>query len=177
MTSQEYGEAYEAGFAPTVRVLLSKGIPHDLAEEVAQAAWARGWERISQLRERNLLKTWVITIALNMYRRAAWAASRRQPLEDRTGGAEIDFAAIDLGMLLRSCRSSDRTLLLHQLNGFSTAELAVVVGTTESAVRIRLLRARRSARSLIEGKKTPKAESEIYSQSGELVSHEKIGLT
>jgi RNA polymerase sigma-70 factor (ECF subfamily) len=150
MTRNDYGRAYQAGFKPTVRFLVSKGVPHDIAEETAQAAWTRGWERIDQLRDEAFLRTWINTIALNMYRRAAHVDSRTLPLLDRTGEANVDIAAIDLASLLKYCSSSDRVLLLHQLHGLTTSEIAREVGATETAVRIRLMRARRSARSMSE---------------------------
>jgi RNA polymerase sigma-70 factor (ECF subfamily) len=152
MTRSDYGRAYQTGFKPTVRFLESKGAPHDIAEETAQAAWTRGWERIDQLRNEELLRTWVNAIALNMYRRAARNDRRRQPLIDRSGGANVDIAAIDLQRLLRCCCPSDRVLLLYQLHGLTTSEMAREVGATETAVRIRLMRARRSARSITEAR-------------------------
>jgi RNA polymerase sigma-70 factor (ECF subfamily) len=150
MTRADYGRAYQMGFKPTVKFLESKGAPHDAAEETAQAAWTRGWERIDQLRNEELLRTWVNAIALNMYRRVARNDRRKQPLLDRSGGANVDIAAIDLKRLLRCCCPSDRLLLLHQLHGLSTSEMAREVGASETAVRIRLMRARRTARSMTE---------------------------
>ena len=150
MTRSAYGRAYQDGFKLTVRFLISKGIPQDAAEETSQAAWTRGWERIDQLRDDELVRTWVNTIALNMYRRNAHLDSRTQPLVDRTGGAGVNVAAIDLARVLRFCCRSDRELLTHQLHGLTTSEIARQVGATETAVRIRLMRARRSARSLTE---------------------------
>jgi DNA-directed RNA polymerase specialized sigma24 family protein len=52
----------------TVRFLESRGSARDSAEEIAQAAWVRGWERIEQLRDVAMVFTWVNTIALNIFR-------------------------------------------------------------------------------------------------------------
>lgn len=150
MTRSDYGRAFENGFHPTVRFLVSKGVPHDVAEEMAQAAWTRGWERIHQLRDKEMLRTWVNTIALNMYRRTTHVDSKKEPLLDSIGGPDLAVASIELGCLLNSCCPSDRVLLLHQLHGLTTSEMAREVGVTETAVRIRLMRARRSARSMFE---------------------------
>jgi DNA-directed RNA polymerase specialized sigma24 family protein len=68
LTRERYGEAYQKGFDLTVRFLLSRGAWRDNASEVAQAAWARGWEHLIQLRNERLVLTWVNTIALNLYR-------------------------------------------------------------------------------------------------------------
>ena len=147
MTRSDYGRAYEQGFDPTVRFLVSKGVPRDSAEETAQAAWTRGWERIDQLRDEDAVRTWVNTIALNMYRRNTHIDRLKEPLMDRAVGPDPGAASIELASVLDSCCPSDRLLLMFQLYGLTTSEMAHQVGTTETAVRIRLMRARRSARS------------------------------
>jgi RNA polymerase sigma-70 factor (ECF subfamily) len=150
MTRSEYGLAYEEGFLPTMRFLAAKGLPEDVAEEIAQAAWTRGWERIDQLRDQDVVKTWVNTIALNMCRRERYTDSRKEPLLDRAARSDMGVASIELASLLDSCCPSDRVLLLHQLHGLTTSEMAREVGATETAVRIRLMRARRSVRRVYE---------------------------
>ncbi len=142
----EFSQAYQTGFPTTVRFLLSKGIRIDTAEELAQAAWSRGWERLDQLREQNRLKTWINTIALNFYRRGLRDNRRREPLSDIYGRVSVDVAAIDLTQVLKRCPEADQKLLKQHLTGLTTAELALVVGCTESAARVRLCRARKSAR-------------------------------
>jgi RNA polymerase sigma-70 factor (ECF subfamily) len=149
MTRSEYGRAFEEGFHPTVRFIVSKGLPPDAAEEVAQAAWTRGWERIDQLRDRDAIKTWINTIALNILRRNTHTESRTEPLSDHAAKPDFGVASVELEILLDSCGPSDRVLLLHQLHGLTTSEMARAVGVTETAVRLRLMRARRSARSLL----------------------------
>ena len=39
MTREEYGQAYQKGLNLTVRVLVSRGLAYDAAQETAQAAW------------------------------------------------------------------------------------------------------------------------------------------
>lgn len=159
MTRSDYGRAYEQGFHPTVRFLVSKGVPRDWAEETAQAAWTRGWERIDQLRDEEIVRTWVNTIALNIYRRVTHIDSRKEPLMDRAIKPDPGAASIELSSLLDSCCPSDRLLLLFQLHGFTTSEMARQIGVTKAAVRIRLMRARRSARSASESRGSAKAMS------------------
>jgi DNA-directed RNA polymerase specialized sigma24 family protein len=156
MTSEGFGNAYSRGFELTIRFLTSRGLRREHACEVAQAAWVRGWERIGQLRDERFVFTWVNTIALNVYRKAI----RTDPLnrtvadyEDRLSSLKttsIDLAAIDVGRVLAQCRPSDRFLLNQQMHGVTPAEIAHEQGLTQTAVRIRLLRARRDARSRIE---------------------------
>jgi len=147
MTRSDFGRAYLLGFKPTVRFLASRGVPVDAAEETAQAAWVKGWESIDQLRNEGVVRTWVNTIALHMYRRAVRHESRKQPLLDQTPCAGLDVAKIDVASVLDACSASERALLTHQLHGLTTGEIAREVGASETAVRIRLMRARQSART------------------------------
>jgi DNA-directed RNA polymerase specialized sigma24 family protein len=58
---------------------------------------------------------------------------------------------MDVARILAFCRPNDRHLLEQQyVNGVTTQEMAREQGVTETAIRIRLLRARRDARSQVE---------------------------
>jgi DNA-directed RNA polymerase specialized sigma24 family protein len=70
---------------------------------------------------------------------------------DKTVG--IDFAAIDIARILTFCRPSDRHLLEQSMSGVTTAEIAREQGASDTAIRIRLLRARRDARLRVEKQK------------------------
>jgi DNA-directed RNA polymerase specialized sigma24 family protein len=148
VTRSAYGQAYQAGFERTIRFLISRGAPRDGAQEAAQAAWVRGWERLNQLRNDEMLLTWVNTIALNIYRRVRQTEERcRQPLPELYSRLRIDMAAIDIARILKFCRPRERRLLELQMQGVTTKEIARHNGVTETAIRIRLMRARRAARA------------------------------
>lgn len=148
MTRSAYGQAYQAGFERTIRFLISRGARRDGAQEAAQAAWARGWERLHQLRNSDMLLTWVNAIALNMYRRVLRTEVRfHEPLPELYSGLRIDTAAIDVARILKFCRPRERQLLELQMQGVTTGEIARHDGVTETAIRIRLMRARRAARA------------------------------
>ena len=147
MTREEYGKAYEKGFRYTVGFLVSRGIQLDLANEVAQAAWVQGWERRSQLRVASFVGTWVNAIALNLYRGGLRRSPDQNDSVNDNGVTNIDLAAIDLARILESCSPRDQNLLLQTMRGFTAGEIALQEHTTNTAVRIRLLRARRAART------------------------------
>ncbi|HEY4361386.1 MAG TPA: sigma factor-like helix-turn-helix DNA-binding protein [Bryobacteraceae bacterium] len=156
MTTEGYAQAYERGFNLTVRFLLSRGVQRDLAREAAQAAWVKGWERLAQLRDDNFVVTWVNTIALNVHRRLIRKETRAGAARQHEKTVDIDVAAIDVARILTFCRPSDRVILEQQyLNGVSTHEIATAHGVTETAIRIRLLRARRDARLQVQRRTAP----------------------
>jgi RNA polymerase sigma factor (sigma-70 family) len=146
MTRDEYGAAYQEGYRSTVRFLVSRGSTWDDAEETAQAAWTRGWERLGQLRDPQMVLTWMNSIALNIDR----SFFRRKPLlhtlPEIPTTPKINFAAIDVERILQCSRKRDRFVLQrHYLEGFTTQEIASERDWSKAAVRSRLLRARRSA--------------------------------
>ena len=147
---EEYGNAYIAGFDRTARFLMSRGVPPGHAEELSQAAWVRGWERLYQLRGESGVSTWVNTIALNLFRNEMRRERFAQPLVEIQSNFRMDIASIDISRILSHCRPAERVLLEHQLDGATMDEVARVFGVTRTAIRIRLLRARRAVRARLE---------------------------
>jgi len=149
MTVEAYGQAYQRGFDRTVRLLLSRGARSESAREAAQAAWAKGWERINQLRNESVVTTWVNTIALNCYRSVIRSENHQLPLTELSTRSDVNLGAIDLERFLAWCRPSDRRLFEDYLQGYPIEEIARKQGISYTAARIRLLRARRSVQSRI----------------------------
>jgi len=150
MTQEGYGQAYQRGFDLTLRFLRSRGVPSDSAREASQAAWAKGWERLGQLRNEEMVVTWVNTIALNVYRRVRRHESTWHVLHDVGTRPGVNLAAIDMARILKVCCPGDRALFEQQMKGLTPCEIARQRGIPESAIRIRLMRARRAARLRLE---------------------------
>jgi DNA-directed RNA polymerase specialized sigma24 family protein len=147
MTRDEYGNAYQAGFPLTVHFLVSRGLVGDDAGEAAQAAWARGWERIKQLRSGTMVVAWVNSIALNLHR-SVLRKPAFEALHDISAPTEPNFASLDSHKILNLCNSYERTLLKQlYLDGLRISEIAHRHGCSETAARIRILRARRAIRA------------------------------
>jgi len=151
MTRDEYGEAYRAGLERTIRFLLSRGAAAGLVPDIAQAAWLRGWERLTQLRDPQQIIPWINSIALNHYRRAIRTESSYQAIRETDHGkTTLNLAALDVERMLRACRPAERAMLEAQMKGVTAIEIAHKEGLTSNTVRIRFLRARRSARMVLE---------------------------
>jgi RNA polymerase sigma factor (sigma-70 family) len=145
MTREEYGSAYQRGYGLTVRFLVSRGLTYDSAQETAQAAWVKGWERLGQLRDSKMILTWMNSIALNLHRSFVRREPFLQTLPELPTPPRINLAAIDVRRILGNCKKNERLVLQrHYLEGYKVQEIARAHGWTETAVRIRLLRARRA---------------------------------
>ncbi|HXE64619.1 MAG TPA: sigma-70 family RNA polymerase sigma factor [Bryobacteraceae bacterium] len=150
MTPEGFAVAYERGYHLTMRFLRSRGASWEHASDVSQTAWTKGWERRDQLQNDGMVLTWVNTIALNIHRRFQRREPAWQDLPDIGTMPGVNLAAIDLARILRICGPRDRTYLKYQLSGMSPSEIARLRGVPESAIRVRLLRARRAARRRLE---------------------------
>ena len=159
ITNEYFATAYQKGFHLTVRFLLSRGLSYELALDTAQAAWTKGWEKRDQLRQPNLLLTWTNTIALNIYRSLLRRELPGEPLLQPEASTSLNVAAIDVARILTTCKPNDRRVLEdHYIDGYKAGEIAQLRGCSETAVRIRLLRARRKLqRHLINQKPDPVA--------------------
>ena len=150
MTQEGYGLAYRQGFVRTVRLLRSRGASPDHAEDFAQAAWLRGWQKLHQLRDEQMVGSWVNTIALNYHRRGCHDQARFQSLPEISGSVGVDLAPLDAAKILTFCRPTERVLFEQQLGGMTTEEIARKQGVSATAIRIRLFRARRAVRATAE---------------------------
>jgi RNA polymerase sigma-70 factor (ECF subfamily) len=148
ITRTEYGVAYENGRRQTINFLRSMGLREDEAREKAQAAWAKGWERRLQLKDKKKTLSWINTIALNLYRSGIRKDSLHVPIIELPVPPCASNSAIDLERMLNRCRESEQEVLaLRYLQGYNVRDLADRYGCTETAVRVRLLRARKSLKA------------------------------
>jgi len=146
MQKGDYAEAYRSGYSVTRRFLLSRGAGQEEAEEIAQAAWARGWEHRAQLRDPALVLFWVNSIANNIFR-AGFRARIPSPLDGVEAPYSMNMEEIEVRRVLNRCSDSDRALLQKSLEGYSAAEIARETGITSTGIRVRMLRIRQSLRA------------------------------
>ncbi|MEW6688492.1 MAG: sigma-70 family RNA polymerase sigma factor [Pseudomonadota bacterium] len=124
------------------------------AEDLLQEALVRAWRGWAGLREPRTVKSWLFTILYHEFARQA-AKPRAEWVEPETlpePSTDSDpGTALDLGRALGALSDDSRhALLLQVLGGFSCAEIAGVLGSTEGAVMTRLSRARQALRRALE---------------------------
>jgi len=121
------------------------------AEELVQETFARAWASWPDLRDPVAVKPWLITILRN--ERARMFSRKQIPL------AEADVHDLEIPEATSAQDDLDvkrqverlplpyrEPLLLQVLGGFSCAEIAGMLGTSEGAVMTRLTRARQALR-------------------------------
>lgn len=144
MTHTDFENAYTDNFSLTRRFLLSRGMGAPRADELAQAAWSKAWERRSQLRELSSIAAWVNTIALNLLRGEARKAVPQVEIEERDEPVRSSIESrVDAEKALESLSEEDRRLmLLHVVAGLTSKEIATQSNLSPVAIRVRLHRAK-----------------------------------
>lgn len=148
LNGAQFEDAFRKGYKATIRFLLSLGTRTETAEEVAQAAWARGWEYRWQLQRPERVGTWVNSIAKNILRSDLRAKQRLESLEDVTPIDSPILLEAEAKRILLWCQQQDLNMLSDfYVEGYTAEEIAVQRGLTAGAVRARLFRIRQSLRS------------------------------
>ena len=122
------------------------------AEDVVQEACVRAWSAWGTLRDPGVRKSWLMTIVRNesarRFSRARADASLDEVEEVQLPAIPSCEAGVETAQILAQLPASYREPLVMQvLGGFSCAEIAAMLGTSEGAVMTRLTRARQALRA------------------------------
>ncbi len=124
-----------------------------LAEDSAQAAWAIAWRRIGDVKDPNLIRSWLVAVAANEARRTM-RSRRQRVLEISVADIELEgvpdlrsdpladgIAKADLRRVLASLDPTDRALIaLRYIAELSSDEIGRALGMSSSGARGRLSR-------------------------------------
>ncbi|MEZ5364254.1 MAG: sigma-70 family RNA polymerase sigma factor [Bryobacterales bacterium] len=155
ITRAEYGRAYDASHDKTVHFLMARGVPAQQAEDAAQAAWTRGWEKRATLRKIGSVAGWINSIALNIFRNDYRRGKRVDQLDDPIIAESVrpDGPRVDVENSLKVCSPEDREMLSElYVAGYSSQEVAQRHGLKPSTVRVRMFRVRQKLQAFFLGR-------------------------
>jgi RNA polymerase sigma-70 factor (ECF subfamily) len=152
-----HGELYTVFAGPVFtlarRMLASKA----LAEDVLQETFVEVICKIDGFRGEAEIGTWIKRIAINkclMHLRSSWV-SRRRPAEDDEHAGEERSGALDQLALERALDCvpdvARAVVWLHDVEGYTHAEIGKLMGRTTSFSKSQLARAHERLRALLEG--------------------------
>jgi RNA polymerase sigma-70 factor (ECF subfamily) len=113
-----------------------------LAEDAAQAAGVKAWQKFEQVRDPHKVRAWLVAIAANEARRMARRRRTPQPaVPAQEYGAQADPRLADLSAVLSRLVPEDRRLLaLRYVAELTSEEIGQSIGASAGAVRHRLMR-------------------------------------
>ena len=122
-----------------------------LAEDIVQDACLRAWNAWSDLRDPSQAKSWLMTIVRNEYLRSRSRSRNDLNLDDvdenQLPSMPSFVERIETAEMVSKLPETYREpLLLQVLGGFTCADIAGILGTSEGAVMTRLTRARQALR-------------------------------
>jgi RNA polymerase sigma-70 factor (ECF subfamily) len=154
---RRFGSLCESLRPDLLRFAFWLGRDRQLAEDVVQEAMLRAWKSIDSLTDEGKAKSWLLTIVRREFARTF----ERKRLEvfdlDALVAAEADVLAESGDERLAEMRAAifrleddyREPLVLQVLMGYSTREIAEVMGLKQGAVLTRLFRARARLRQLL----------------------------
>ncbi|TYB42251.1 sigma-70 family RNA polymerase sigma factor [Actinomadura chibensis] len=149
---QDYLDFFAAEFPLVVRFVMLDGADHHKAQDCAQHAFLKGWQRVLDGRWGTVgePRAWIRTVALrhhrSSYRPCPEIPVQRLPdaIAPGPGHAELTGQERDLVAVLQVLPEDVRTVLAFHLDDISNSVIAAHLGVTEQRVRDLLKRARRN---------------------------------
>ena len=131
-----------------------------LAQECTQEAFIRAFARLDRFRGDSALGTWLtriaVTVSLNAIRRRKRRGDREMGLDEAAGVHAAEPGGLDVDLRERVARAIDSlpeiyrtTVVLHDVEGYTHAEIASQLGVPEGTCKTRLFVARRKLREML----------------------------
>ena len=148
LDEQEFRATYEQLFPLAYRVGYRFSGDSQEAEDAAQEALARAFQRWARLRGQPWIAGWVLTTTLNILR-------RKRPIDVPHSNGDtvpVDIeSALDLWAAVRRLpKRQAQAIVLHYLADLPVADVAAVMGCREGTAKAHLDRARKHLAASIE---------------------------
>lgn len=135
-------------------VLAERQVGAAAAADVLQEALLRAWRRRETFRsDRGTARSWLVAIVLDQARRHRtrwrWTNSTLPPPASGLAGPNGDRVDLERA-IARLSRRQRQVVTLYYLADLAVAEVAVVLGISESSVKAHLIAARAGLKTLLE---------------------------
>ncbi|GAA3746708.1 SigE family RNA polymerase sigma factor [Micromonospora maritima] len=150
-----FEEFYRNSRQRVVTVLYALGGDRAEAQDAAQEAYARAWQRWSRVSAYDDPEAWVRTVGhrllVNRWRKArnSVVAYRRHGPQPAVGPPSENTVAL-IAALRRLSAEQREAIVLHHLADLSVAEIAAQTGVPTGTVKARLSRGRKALAALLD---------------------------
>jgi RNA polymerase sigma-70 factor (ECF subfamily) len=163
--AEEYRALVQRYQAPLFRVAYAMVRDSDVAADLVQDAFVRAYVSLARCRERERFRAWLITLLRNrvldhlkekrrkdvsLSDEAVLRRAEAPPAQAPTAGDRWALRASLERALLQLSEPLREAFVLHHVEQLPVAEVAQVLGAGESAIKMRLQRAREQLRSILE---------------------------
>jgi RNA polymerase sigma-70 factor (sigma-E family) len=154
-SADSFDEFYQGSRQRIVTFLYAMTGDRAEAQDAAQEAYVRAWQRWSTVGTYDDPEAWVRTVAYRLSI-SRWRKARNRLVAYRRHGAEESTAApnentVALVVALKQLPEVDReAVTLHHLLDLSVADIARQTGTSANTIKARLVRGRNRLASLLD---------------------------
>jgi RNA polymerase sigma factor (sigma-70 family) len=158
-------------------VLRRTGNPDDAADVIAET-FLTAWRRLDEIPHDPQTRLWLYGVARRVLANHHRGERRRSALADRLRAdlavgyhpPEFDGEQAQISEAFRGLPAADRELLaLSAWEGLGYGQIAVVLGCSRNAVRLRLFRARKRFAAELAGTRARSAQSDVHVPHGGFV--------
>ena len=128
------------------------------AKDATQEAFIRAYRSLKKFHPNRCFSAWLYRILINVCKDRCKSAYHRYrtPLDDSTKDRDVSSNPVDMlaekellrKALNRLSMKRRQTLILVDMEGFSSPEVAKILGCSESTVRVTLMKARQQLRKI-----------------------------
>jgi RNA polymerase sigma-70 factor, ECF subfamily len=152
LNSKDFSLIYETYHQDVYRLLYFMSGNKEVSEDLLQNTFIKAFNNFNQLKNREKLKSWLLQIARNQFLDYLKSAH----VSKKADGVEIEIAqngqaetVVELMQVLKQLSPDYReVLVLTEMEGMTALEVSEITGISESAVKSRLLRARKEIISI-----------------------------
>jgi len=140
-----FEEIYKAYWKNVFRICMGYVNDHDWAQDIAQETFITVWQQLPNFRNESAIGTWLFRIAANHCLKQIEKSKRHPRQEFPVQIAETNEPSSDENVRLlyhyiSELQEIDRLIISMELEEIPQAQIAKVLGMTESNVRVRIHR-------------------------------------
>ena len=155
-----FGEVYREHAGRVYALCLRMSGDRAAADELVQDVFVRAWERLRSFRGQSAFSSWLYRLTVNVVLMRRRATRRREQRVfttgepdrlERGGGPARAAEGLDLERAVAALPDGAReVLVLHDIEGYTHAEIGRACGIAAGTSKAQLFRARRLLREMLE---------------------------
>ena len=149
MTSDEFAERIEAMMGALYRMCCTLVPNAQDREDAVQECLLKAYSKLGSLREERYFQTWVMRILINECHAITSKYKRIAPVANVPESAAPGSPSSLQGTLRRLPERERLPIVLHYIQGYSTADVARILKLTQGTVKSRMRRARELLRDYL----------------------------
>jgi RNA polymerase sigma-70 factor (ECF subfamily) len=140
-----FEEIYKTYWSKVFRICMGYVNDHDWAKDIAQETFVTIWQQLPKFRNESAIGTWIFRIASNNCLRQIERQNRMPKTEmpeqiEDTINHDIEPAVQFLYKCIAELPEIDRLIISLELEDVKQAEIAKIVGLSESNTRVKIYR-------------------------------------